>query len=250
MSKLSVMIATPAYGGQVHIHYVSSLMENILHLNSKGVETQWFFTGNESLIQRGRNTLAHIFLTETSHDYLMFIDGDIQFSGDAIYKLIQKDKDLVCAVYPKKNLLHEKIKEAAIQGKENFMDYGCSFVLNTTDESNEIKVNQDGLVEVVHAGTGFMLIKRRVFEKLKPYVGQYRNSVIYDKEKNDHTMPIHYEFFGVGIKNGLLLSEDWFFCEKWLEQDGKIYIDPSIKLGHVGQFMYSGDINITGKNIT
>ncbi len=250
MSRISVMLATPAYGGQLHIHYVNSLIQNILYLNANGIETQWFFTGNESLIQRGRNTLAHMFLTDTSHDYLMFIDGDIQFSEDAVYKLIKKDKDLICGVYPKKTLYFDKIKEAAIQGKENFMEYGCSFVLNTEDTDNHLKLNEEGLVDVIHAGTGFMLIKRRVFEKLKPYVGKYRNSVIYDKDKDTHTMPIHHEFFGVSIRDGLLLSEDWFFCEKWIEQGGKIYVDPSIKLGHVGQFMYYGDINLSGKNIT
>lgn len=250
MSNLSVMIATPAYGGMAHVHYVNSLLENIVYLQQQGVSTQWFFTGNESLIQRGRNTLVHIFLASTSHDYLMFIDGDIQFDEDAIHRLIQADKDIACGVYPKKLLLQERVRQAAIDGKKDFLDYGCSFVLNTIDGTNELTKNEEGLVEVVHAGTGFMLIKRRVFEKLKPHVTQYRNSIIYDDARKDFTHPIHYEFFGVCVKNSLLLSEDWFFCEKWREIGGQIYVDPSIRLGHIGQFTYSGDINSVGKQTT
>lgn len=243
----SVLIATPAYGGIVNVQYASSLCENVLNLNSNGINTQWYMLANESLIQRGRNSIVNFFLKETSHDYLMFIDGDIGFPADSILQMLRHNKDIVCAPYPKKMIMWDKIKEAVLAEEENFHEYGSSYVYNLTDNHEPSKEN--ALLQIKHGGTGFMLIKRRVFDKLKHSVPKYRISHVKDAN-NNFVHEEHLEFFGVSIAGGLLLSEDWHFCELWTNAGGKIYLDGSIRLTHTGTHVFDGNFSKTWKNIT
>ncbi len=94
--KPTIMIGTPAYGGAMFMEYVDSLVRNISFLESKGIKTRWQFMNKEALITRARNEIARYFLDETRDDYLMFIDADIWFPTDGIYRLLQHEKDVVC----------------------------------------------------------------------------------------------------------------------------------------------------------
>ena len=49
---------------------------------------------------------------------------------------------------------------------------------------------------------------------------------------------------------GILQSEDWVFCNQWREVGGKIWLHPYIKLDHIGTYIYEGDIQQVGANIT
>ena len=97
----SVMIATPMYGGMCTGAYVQGLLFTMRKMAEVGVKTAWCQITNESLITRARNELARIFL-ESEYDYLMFIDADIGFDGDAVLQLMDADKDVACGIYPKK----------------------------------------------------------------------------------------------------------------------------------------------------
>ncbi|NBO87112.1 MAG: hypothetical protein EBV00_02995, partial [Burkholderiaceae bacterium] len=58
---------------------------------------------NESLIQRGRNALAHQFM-KTKCTHLLFIDADIKFDANDIIPMVLADKDIICGIYPKKEI--------------------------------------------------------------------------------------------------------------------------------------------------
>jgi hypothetical protein len=134
--------------------------------------------GNESLITRARNELTRIFL-EKDFDYLMFIDADIGFDGQAVAQLLAADKDIVCGIYPKKEVDWVAVEKAAKDGKTNLKDYSGAFVLNFAHElGQELHTDEAGCVEVRHGGTGFMLIKRKVFEDLADKVHTYRPSTV------------------------------------------------------------------------
>jgi hypothetical protein len=49
--------------------------------------------------------------------------------------------------------------------------------------------------------------------------------------------------FESGIKNGEMLSEDFFFCAKLRERGYKIMLDTKIDLGHDGSFTYRGSLS-------
>ena len=244
-NRPSMMVATPMYGGMCTGNYVAGLLGTINKMKSVGVPVYWAQITNESLITRARNELARLFL-EKGMDYLMFIDADISFDGTAVAQLMAADRDITCGIYPKKEVDWKQISKAAKLGKENLQDYGGAFVFNMTGQMQES--DSDGVIEVRHGGTGFMLIKRQVFLDLMPHVPTYRVST--HKENGEYIKPLTHEFFATSIDDtGALLSEDYHFCDLWRKHGGKIYANPFIKLEHVGTYVYGGDILRSGGNL-
>ena len=247
--KPTLMIATPMYGGMCTGPYVVGLLGTMNKMRSVGVGVYWAQIMNESLITRARNELARLFL-EKGMDYLMFIDADIHFDGQAVAQLMAADRDIVCGIYPKKEIDWNKVGQAAKAGKENLQDYAGAFVFNmVSNEEGFVATDNDGVIEVRHGGTGFMLIKRQVFLDLMPHVPTYRTSTFKDAN-GEYAKPLTHEFFATSIdETGALLSEDYHFCELWRKHGGKIYANPFIKLEHVGTYIYGGDIVKSGGNL-
>jgi len=244
----SVTIATPMYGGMCAGMYVHGLLTTADILRSRGINLAFLHMSNESLITRARNELTRVFL-EGESDYLMFIDADIGFDGEAVASLVEADVDIACGIYPKKEIDWKRIEAAAKNGEEGLEDFGGAFVLNMVGEGHA-ETNEQGLVEVRHGGTGFMLIKRRVFEDLAPHVHTYRISSVKDETTGEYARPLTREYFATSIDHtGALLSEDYHFCELWRNHGGKIYANPFIKLYHVGTYVYQGNILRSGGNL-
>jgi hypothetical protein len=246
-SALKVMLATPMYGGMCTGHYVQGLLETVSFMRDKGVHVFWSQIMNESLIPRARNELARLSL-EHDFDYLMFVDADIGFSGDAVWRLMQADKDIICGIYPKKEIAWGRVAEAAQAGRTNLQQHSGTFVFNTIDDAQTV-TDERGLVEIRHGGTGFMLIKRSVMEALKEHTPTYRIATSKNAD-GEYVHPLTHEFFATSIdETGALLSEDYHFCELWRKHGGSVFADPFIKLEHVGTNVFSGDIFAASENL-
>lgn len=244
----TIMIATPMYGGMCTGHYVAGLLGTLNKMRSVGVPVYWAQIMNESLITRARNELVRLFL-EKGFDYLMFIDADISFDGHAVAQLMAADRDIACGIYPKKEIDWKQVAKFAKEGKTNLQDYGGAFVMNMVGKDH-VESDGDGMIEVRHGGTGFMLIKRRVFEILEDHVPIYRTSTAKDPETGEFFKPLTREYFATSIdQTGALLSEDYHFCDLWRKQGGKIYANPFIKLEHVGTYVYTGELIKSGGNL-
>ena len=233
-----IMVCTPMYGGMATGHYVQSLLAMTGHFSSLGHKVSCAFMFNESLIQRARNNMAHQFL-KTDADYLFWIDADIKFRSEDALKMLIADKDVIGGIYPKKEINWHMVREAAKNGKENLQNFTGSFVVNLIGEQANVVVRADQPCEVAALGTGFMLIKRHVLEKLKKRVKKFKN----DMSAIAHGEEI-YEFFGVPIdkESGRLLSEDYDFCHKWRKAGGKVYAAPWCQLGHMGSYLFEGTL--------
>jgi hypothetical protein len=243
-----IMIATPMYGGMCTGTYVLGLLHTMNAMRELGVEVRWVHMTNESLITRARNELARVFLA-TDCDYLMFIDADIGFDGQAIANLLAVDDDIVCGIYPKKEVNWDSVKRAVAAGKEDIQDHAGAFVFNMVGDAH-VETDGRGAIEVRHGGTGFMLIKRGVFDHLAPHVPTYRVSSFQDPETGEYAKPLTHEFFATSIdESGALLSEDYHFCELFRKHGGKIHAHPFIRLTHTGTYVFDGDILKSGGNL-
>ena len=238
---MKIMFATPMYGGQCTAVYTKAMMKLSSSLTAQGISFDFAFLGNESLIQRARNLLAHIFL---QHDFthLMFIDADIEFNPLDVLSMIDKDLDVLCGIYPAKGIAWETVYNAVQHGAtaESLKYFTASMVIDPveTDENGQFQLGDPFKpVEVKHGGTGFMLIKRGVLEQLAPTLPKYINTD--DGGKTDVI-----EFFGTQIEpeTRKLLSEDYDFCRKWRLAGGKIYAAPWVRLCHFGSYKFEGPI--------
>ena len=239
MTKL--YIATPMYGGQCTGYYTRSMLGAIPALFYADIPVTTRFVFNESLITRARNTLAHLFL-ESDATHLMFIDADIEFHPNSIVEMLKADKDIICGIYPKKHLNWNSVEAAAKNGvpAKDLNKYTGLFVAQLLDGGENAEVNLGEPLEIANGGTGFMLIKREVFEKLSDKVNTYINDVA-DAGLGAYGTEIK-EFFYTHIADKRLYSEDYQFCRLARENGFKIHAAPWVKLGHFGTYLYEGEI--------
>ena len=221
MTKIHFL--TPCYGGNITEVCFSSYLQFTIMAMQNNLAFQIDTLSNESNVNRARNTCVAKFLNGDA-THLMFVDADIQFNASDIVKLINHNKDIVGGIYPQKTL-------------------PTKMVVNTIDNG---KVEGD-LIEVGTLGTGFMLVKRIVFETMiengaTPYI----DDIGLTAEENAK----QYDFFQCTIDSqGRYLTEDWSFCRRWRQLGGKIWADKTISLTHVGYFRFPPDMEkLNGKN--
>jgi len=236
-----IFIATPMYGGQCFGNYHTSMILMQKTLLSIGVAYTQSAMFNESLIQRARNGLAHAFMqTECTH--LMFIDADIAWNPEQFPPMLAADKDIICGIYPKKEISWPSVRQAIAAGvpDEQLKHHTGSFVVNLANHATSVTAPMNEPLEIMNGGTGFMLIKREVFETLQQTVATYKNNVT-DLGGNLHP-EMFYEYFGVSIDpdTNVLLSEDYYFCTIARKAGFKVYAAPWVDLSHNGFYSFEG----------
>ena len=234
----SITIATPMYGGICHNSFLKSLFSLMNLLSQKGYRVNFSDLSNESLITRARNTLTELFL-RTGNDYLLFIDSDQGFNAEGVLKMIEEDVDLIGAAVPMKGINWERVKAAAKNDEQDLSNFTAIYNVNISNEQRQyLKENPGQMVEVEYIGTGLMLIKRDVFQKLKESTASYRSDQS-DMAGIKHGDTI-YDFWRTDIdpKSKRLLSEDYNFCDMWKSLGGKIYLAPYVKVVHVGTYWF------------
>jgi hypothetical protein len=243
MNKHHIFIATPMYGGMCAGYYTQAMLTLQNQAQQAGVTVTYSFMFNESLITRARNALVHNFLkSEATH--MMFIDADIKFNPADIFPMLEVDKDIICGIYPKKEINWGAVRAAVDRGEpDDKLQFNTgSFVVNLVGYENSVTIPVNQPVEIWNGGTGFMLIKREVFEKLADKVPTYNNDVL-DLAGTIKADAIK-EYFATSIEEGTnrLLSEDYHFCMLWRKHGGKVHAAPWVQLGHVGTYVFDGKL--------
>ena len=242
--KPSVLVGTPMYGGLCNGVYALSMMKMVGTFTNAGVPFQYTHLMNESLITRGRNTIADQFL-KSDCTHLMFIDADIEFEAYDILKMLGADKDIICGIYPKKEINWKQVTGAVQAGvpPEELTNYTGAFVVNLIGDAESATGDINSPMQIANGGTGFMLIKRAVFEKLAQTVPEYHNDVFSSVE--DHTqIQVIKEFFTTSIDetSKRLLSEDYYFCKIAREQGFTVWAAPWARLTHCGTYNFNGNL--------
>jgi hypothetical protein len=243
--KINLFIATPMYGGMCAGYYLQSVLQLNNMLSRNNIAAAFSFMFNESLITRARNALVHGFLKNKDHTHLLFIDADIKFRPEDIMAMLEVDKDIICGIYPKKEINWHTVKQAMDNNvpQDQLKHHTGSFVVNLVDYQGSVTVPVNQPVEIFNGGTGFMLIKREVFEKLNDTVPSYSNDVM-DLGGSLQNSEMIKEFFATSIEPGTqrLLSEDYHFCRIWREIGGKVYAAPWAQLAHIGTYAFEGQL--------
>jgi GT2 family glycosyltransferase len=231
---MKVMISTPAYAGQCSMIYAESLYRLGKVLDQNKIDNQVEYICNEAIISKGRNYLAYQFMMSDCTD-LLFIDADMAFNPDDVLKMINAKKDVIAGAGPRKMIEWEKIHKIAKTTDHPWpmlRHAACPMIVRPVEKHAKL-VNYDEPFEVKGMGTGFMLIKRHVFEKvtapLAKIPGPYMSEEI--------VVPTWFDF---AIRNGQYVSEDYLFCERVREAGMKIYLAPWVQLRHIGTHIFEG----------
>jgi hypothetical protein len=240
-----VLVATPMYGGMCHGLYTMGMIQMVAVFTQHRVPFQYAYMMNESLITRARNSLANDFLA-TDCTHMMFIDADIGFNSADIIKMINANKDIICGIYPKKEIDWVQVTNAVNKGvtPQELKNHTGAFVVNLVDDAKSAEGAIDAPIQIANGGTGFMLIQRKVFETLIGKVPTYNNDMFLAVDTERKVKVIN-EFFATSIdeKSGnRLLSEDYHFCKIAREQGFTVWAAPWAQLQHCGSYIFSGQL--------
>lgn len=289
LRERKLFVAAPMYGGQCAGMFARSIADLSALCTHYGIQVRFYFLFNESLITRARNYCADEFL-RSGDTHMMFIDSDIGFNANDVIALLalqgeDSPYDVLAGPYPKKCISWEKIKVAVDKGfadenPNNLEKYVGDYVFNPANGTNAIPLGEP--VEVLEAGTGFMMIRRQTLEKFQEAYPQ-------QMYKPDHVRTEHFDgsreimaFFDTPIDhkrtniNAELklwleknpdatheqivqfvanpdlepsreyskryLSEDYMFCQ-WVRNAGmKVWFCPWMQLQHVGMYVFGGSL--------
>ena len=242
-SDISIMVCTPVHS-DVSMHYTQALLEFQKICMLKNILVS-FVILKSSLVTQGRNLCVSSLLnSEHKYSHLLFIDADINFTPESIFEMIALDKEVIAIPYPMKTINWDKVdrlsKEVKYKNSTELSTLGFTYPIKVEDTSNIIV--QNNVIEVTHAPTGCMLIKRQVFDKM---IEKYPNLEINQptilngeetKTKNLYNFfdtlhdPITKKYYG----------EDFGFCQKWTDIGGKCYCYIEDFITHVGEYQFSG----------
>ena len=251
LRKRKLFLATPMYGGNCAGMFSRSVADLSALCTHYGIPMQIYFLFNESLITRARNYCVDEFMRSDA-THLMFIDSDIGFNPQDVMALLalageDSPYDIIAGPYPKKCISWEKVKMAVDKGfadkdANELEKFVGDYVFNPKGHQQSIPIGEP--VEVLEAGTGFMMIRKETFKKFAEKFPQY-------SYRPDHIRTEHFDgtreimqYFQAEIDpaSKRYLSEDYWFCQKVQEAGLRTWFCPWMQLQHVGTYIFAGSL--------
>ena len=215
MSKPKVIIATPIHR-QPHPRMEAS--RKLVMATAQKAEVSYMELRNESLISRARNTLLASFVA-TNADFLYFWDDDIEAlniggdQGNLIDMLVSHDLPMVGGLYATRG----------IGGH-------CSARVYKDDGP------RGRLWSIRYLAGGSILVRRDAVNDMITASPELE----YETRSNCGTdAPAAWALFQPFIDCGEYLSEDYAFCQRWLNTAGMVHADLDVRLWHWGEAAFS-----------
>jgi hypothetical protein len=206
----------------------------------RGVGLHVELLASDALITRARARLAARFLAHRQATHLFFVDADIGFAPETVFRLLDADRALVGGVAPLKLLDWDKVRAAVQAGAADLMAKAVGYVvrfLPTADNSVQV---ENGFARVSYVGNGFMMIQRETLTR----VAEAHPELTADLSDLEPGLSRAAMVFDTMIEpgTGQHLSEDYAFCWRWRELGGEIWADVESRLTHVGHAAYTGSL--------
>lgn len=240
-----LVVGTPCFGGLVGQGYMESVIALMVYGSAQGFGMTMAMNGHDSLITRSRNKIVSVFLDQPHATHLFFIDADISFKPESVKRMLDLNEDVVAGMYPIKNIDWQRFKGHVKPEttEAELREQGLNFV--GTPLPQGVREERNGFVTGSYAGTGFMMIKRRVIERMIAAHPETKYEIAHTFPRVTKQSPNQYALFDCMIdpKSKIYLSEDFAFCERWRALGGKIWLDTQTRLTHTGVYNYEGTPN-------
>tara|TARA_R100001086_G_scaffold183817_1_gene102589 strand:- start:113 stop:607 length:495 start_codon:yes stop_codon:yes gene_type:complete len=164
---------------------------------------------------------------------MLFIDSDVEFEPEAVFRMLVAQKDIVCTPYRVKLKDPEAIK------------YAVDF-----ENPKTVPILAGDLVEVDQGPAGLMLISRKVFEKLmEDYPSMKIKYHGTGTRELDETYMYNFWDTTFDSAKGLWKGEDLSFCDLAKKAGFKIYANIKSETTHHGTWGWKGKFGDTIKKL-
>lgn len=220
-SQGKVFIALPCYTGGLAVMTYKSLMHDLFQIVQGGTEVSICDEIGHADIYLLRAQMMRQFLDDKDATDMVMIDNDVGWEPGGLLKLLRHDVDVVAGVYPK---------------RENPIKFMFRCALNHGEDVLPGDPTT-GLVEVWGAPAGFMRITRTAAEQM---VGAYSDLIARDEGFGNVCRVFDPYWVREDGETPRVLSEDYSFCQRWRDIGGKVFIDVSIGMSHIGPKAFMG----------
>lgn len=195
--KSVVLIGTPLYEGKVSAAYARSLLGfQEACFGRKDVEFTGVAQWGDSLLTRAKQGILTQFLAHPTATHLLFVDGDVSFKPEQLFRLLSLGREVAAGVGPR------------------------------PDQVPKREVRQ-GFTKVASASTAFMLLKRSAVLALHQRYPELRYRNEFPPSGADPALLWNYALFNCLIdpRTGAFLDGDQSFCRRWTDMGGEIWLD-------------------------
>lgn len=217
MTQKHVWIAIPAYTGQIHLATMRSIISEMLGFSDRGDKVTIFDESGNAMIADCRALIVEKFLDGDGTD-LIFVDSDVCWQAGALLRLVDHTVDFVAAMYRQRLDPENYCISWLNPGKELWAD------------------PRTGLLEVEGVPFGCVRLSRAGLEKM---VAAYPETEFYVEAAPNQKAHALFDPYRIGT---VKFGEDYSFCKRWRDIGGQVWIDPEIKMGHIGYKTFTGSI--------
>ena len=227
-TKPKVYVAMPCYDS-MRVETCVSLMDTFSALGGSGIECK-FKSVKTSLVTHGRNLLTAGFM-DSGFDYMLFVDADVEFSPEAVMRMLVPEKDIICTPYRNK--------------EDPWIDrYSVKF-----KDKDHIEILEWDIIEIEEGPAGLMLISRKVYERLMDKYPELKinfNEATRAKMNKeigaveDAIDRYMYNFWDTSFKKHQWKGEDLAFCDLARAAGFKLYANLDSWTTHHGSYGWKG----------
>lgn len=193
-----------------------SIFADMLKLAERGDKVTIFDESGNAMIGDCRGLIVSKFLEGDGTD-LVFVDSDVTWEEGALVRLVDYPVGFVAGLYPQ---------------RKDPIDYCCQW----DSSKKEIDLSEHGLIEVWGVPAGFMRMSRAMLETM---VAHYADLQFFCAQAPNNTA---YDLFGPYRIGRTKFGEDYSFCRRWRDIGGQVWVDPHIRMGHVGYKTFIGQV--------
>lgn len=210
----TLFVGVPCHDNRWHVNFSMSM----IRLANSGLFNLNISKLSGGGIAKARNNITSSFiLNHPTIDRLMFIDSDIEFEPGMVDALWERDLDIVGGLYCHKKAGPPVWSANPLKGKESDPDHAT------------------GKQKLAAVGTGFVMIKRRVFEAM---IEAYPECKYVEDFADGYGQP-RYEIWPMGVvhekevhEHPTYLTEDWYFFHRARKLGFSVWADNTFHVKH------------------
>lgn len=210
---MKLSIAMLCGSGSVKHDTMNSLIMSRDFLSSQKIEHDFLTLQGVTGIDSARNIIADMFMSR-DFTHLIMVDDDMAWAADLPFRMLQENLDILGVPYKRKNIKN------------------CRWTVNHPIPTVGLMEGKPYLMRVDSLGTGMMMIRRNVFEKLAPVCDK---AIISDERP---AIPLYFRH--TIDANGKLKSEDFSFCELARANGFDVWAWIDEEIAHIGNYAYNG----------
>lgn len=224
MKCTGLFVFVPTYSELVYTNCFDAVAKTLYAMGARGIPTA---LGHYSspYISRTRNmALTMWFDLSPSYSHLLFVDSDNGFEAQLILDMLDFDRPIVGAVYPKRKMGTEWV----VRTKDDYLiTTDHSFMTCEGVGGGVLMVRRDAVASMIEAHPELVdtNMGTEPMREMMAQAGCTRIIRLFDE---------------IPLPDGAILSEDYSFCRRWIELGGEVWGAIGHPVTHMGNHTFEG----------